>query len=81
MKAEELEKARLTIKQTAALLGVHERTVIRMMEDGRLDGKVVDTPRGRLTLIHPTGIAALLIRKGEKKRYPRAEKLERGGES
>lgn len=78
MKTDELGKPSFTIKQAAKNLGIHERTVIRMLEDGRLEGELVDTLRGKIWLISPLSIAMLLIRKEEsgRKRYPRAKKEE-----
>ena len=76
MKLEELKKPSYTIKQTAESLGVHQRTVIRMLEDGRLEGDLVDTLRGKVWLISPISIATLMVRKSDMgiKRYPRAKK-------
>lgn len=76
MKIEELEKPNFTIKQAAKALEIHDRTVIRMLEDGRLEGELVDTLRGKIWLITPISIATLLVRKSDsgKKQYPRANK-------
>ena len=76
MKIDGLWKPSFTIKQAASALGIHERTVIRMLEDGRLEGKLIDTLRGKIWLINPLSIAMLLIRKEDsgRKRYPRAKK-------
>ncbi len=76
MKVEELKKASFTIKQTAASLEIKERTVMRMLKDGRLQGELVDTLRGKVWLIQPLSIAELIVRKQDsgKKQYPRAKK-------
>jgi excisionase family DNA binding protein len=76
MKSEELGKPTYTIKQTAEMLGVHERTVVRMIEDKRLEGQLVATLRGKVWLISPISIATLLVRKSDlgSKQYPRAKK-------
>lgn len=76
MKSDELEKPVYTIKQTAGMLQVHERTVVRMIEDKRLIGELIDTLRGKVWLISPISIATLLLRKSNShsKQYPRAKK-------
>ena len=76
MKIDELKRPTFTIKQTANVLGVHERTVVRMLEDKRLEGELTDTLTGKIWLINPLSIAKLVIRKEDlgKKRYPRAKK-------
>ena len=76
MEKEELLKPSFTIKQAAKILSTHERTVVRMLEDGRLEGKLVDDLRGKIWLINPISIATLLIRKEDlgSKRYPKAKK-------
>jgi len=69
----------MTIKEAAKTMGVHERTIIRMLEDGRLSGKLIDIPPNRkLWLIDPVDIAKLIVRKEDlgKKQYPRANKKE-----
>lgn len=77
MSAEELNKPSFTVKQTADILGVHQRTVFRMLEDGRLQGKLVDTLKGGVWLIDPISIATLILRKGDlkTKSYPTARRM------
>ena len=76
MRLEDLGKPTYTIKEVARFLEVHVRTVVRMIEDKRLDGQLVDTPRGKIWMISPISVATLLIRKSDsgKKQYPRAKK-------
>jgi excisionase family DNA binding protein len=78
MNSEELKKPSYTIKQAAEMLGVHERTVVRMLEDKRLEGQLVDTLRGKVWLITPISIATLLVRKSDSgsKQYPKTTKKE-----
>jgi excisionase family DNA binding protein len=78
VKLDELEKPIFTIKETAGSLGVHVRTVMRMLEDGRLEGELVNTLRGKIWLINPVCLATLLIRKQDsgRTRFPRAKKKE-----
>jgi len=75
MKLEELKNPSYTVKQTADIMGIHERTVMRMLEDGRLDGDLVETLRGKVWLISPLSIATMMVRKSDSgnKQYPRAE--------
>ena len=76
MKQEELNKPIYTIKKTAEIMGVNDRTVVRMLEDGRLEGELVDTLRGKIWLISPISIAMMVVKKDESgnKRYPKAKK-------
>jgi excisionase family DNA binding protein len=79
MRFDELKKPIYTIKQTAEMLVVHERTVVRMLKDGRLQGELLDTPRGKIWIVSPISIATLLVRKSDlgNKQYPRAKKKEK----
>ena len=76
MKDDELKIIGLTVKQAVAILGIHDRTIMRMLEDGRLSGIIINSSHGKKILINPKDIAALLTSKSEskKKRYPRAKK-------
>lgn len=71
-----LEKASMTIKQTADILKVSQRTVVRMLDDGRLKGNLVNTLRGKVWIIHPVSIAEQIILKRAMgtKNYPRAKR-------
>jgi len=72
----------LTVKETAKELNVSERTIFRMIQDGRLKASKHDMPFGKdIWLINPLSIARLEVKKQmakENKPLRRKRKSEQG---